>query len=512
MDTAPATPAAPVPAGPGRVVPMLEIDATLPAADGAADTLWSESVALVRGWIEGGTGAPAAGVLPHGGALGVWACAWEAEDGAFPGRCWSSEAALLAEPGGVRLLVQSGLRAAAPPRGVEPVVPGFVPLLADRFGLAGDGLALGPAAIGIGTDLSEQRFLDLLRDPARRHPLVVVSAADSSPQPRYLEEPADLAALLTGLAPVLSLGFRDAHRLTERLGKSWSVFHGGIRVYRPGFDPARDGLYDHPLILGRQLQSAEGRADARARLLAAVARVPAAPGAEPRLSPLQRARRLLPPADPPPPAPEARIGALEAERESALALAADEEARARAAHAALQEIRIENAALREKIRRLERRGAAGFAEPVSPLSPASYRDLAAWADEAFPGRLFLSAKARRALARAEFQDIALVCEALALLAGAYVEMKRSGGREAWAAGLLALHLGDEAIAASPAHHRNEEQYWCTHEGRDIFTDRHLKKGKSRDPRESLRIYYGWDEETQMVVIGHLPSHLTTTIS
>ncbi|MGC8470224.1 MAG: hypothetical protein ACP5NI_10000, partial [Acetobacteraceae bacterium] len=232
MDTAPAIPA-PAAAGPGRLFPMVEIDATLPAADGAADTLWSESVALVRGWIEAGTGAPPAAVLPPAGAPGVWACAWEAEDGAFPARRWSSEAALLAEPSGVRLLVQSGLRAAAPPRGVEPVVPGFVPILAARFGLAGDGLPLGPAPVGVGADLPEQRFLDLLRDPRRRHPLVVVSAADPSFPPRYLEDPAELAALLTGLAPVLALGFREAHRLTERLGKSWSVFHGGIRVYRP---------------------------------------------------------------------------------------------------------------------------------------------------------------------------------------------------------------------------------------------------------------------------------------
>jgi len=40
-------------------------------------------------------------------------------------------------------------------------------------------------------------------------------------------------------------------------------------------------------------------------------------------------------------------------------------------------------------------------------------------------------------------------------------------------------------------------------------DRHLVKGTSRDPRFCMRIYFFWDDEENVVVVGHLPGHLTT---
>ena len=34
-------------------------------------------------------------------------------------------------------------------------------------------------------------------------------------------------------------------------------------------------------------------------------------------------------------------------------------------------------------------------------------------------------------------------------------------------------------------------------------------GNTRDPRRCLRIYYFWDEESQMVVIATMPAHIRT---
>jgi hypothetical protein len=127
--------------------------------------------------------------------------------------------------------------------------------------------------------------------------------------------------------------------------------------------------------------------------------------------------------------------------------------------------------------------------------------------------LVLSSKAKRALADAMFNDLPLVCDALHVMAEEYVTMRRTGsGREAFEANLQRLHLRDEMIAASPQRHRREPQYLCHYEGQELFTDRHLKKGNSYDPRESLRIYYAWEPISEQVVIGHLTSHLETEVS
>lgn len=42
-----------------------------------------------------------------------------------------------------------------------------------------------------------------------------------------------------------------------------------------------------------------------------------------------------------------------------------------------------------------------------------------------------------------------------------------------------------------------------------FLELHLKKGTSKDVRFCLRIYFFWDEEIQLVVVGWLPNHLDT---
>ena len=46
-----------------------------------------------------------------------------------------------------------------------------------------------------------------------------------------------------------------------------------------------------------------------------------------------------------------------------------------------------------------------------------------------------------------------------------------------------------------------------HNGQRKKFDKHLTKGDGRDPRKCLRIYYFWDNETGMVVVGSLPYHL-----
>lgn len=40
----------------------------------------------------------------------------------------------------------------------------------------------------------------------------------------------------------------------------------------------------------------------------------------------------------------------------------------------------------------------------------------------------------------------------------------------------------------------------------------MNKGTQKDPCKTLRIYYFWDDEYQIVVIGDLPMHLDNSLS
>jgi hypothetical protein len=50
------------------------------------------------------------------------------------------------------------------------------------------------------------------------------------------------------------------------------------------------------------------------------------------------------------------------------------------------------------------------------------------------------------------------------------------------------------------------------EGQQYRLSMHLAGSPSRDGRYGLRIYFAWDEEQQLVVVGQLPDHLTNSQS
>lgn len=54
-----------------------------------------------------------------------------------------------------------------------------------------------------------------------------------------------------------------------------------------------------------------------------------------------------------------------------------------------------------------------------------------------------------------------------------------------------------------------DEYYVQYQGKKRKLERHLAKGNSKDPRYCLRIYFFWDDQDQVVVIGDLPHHLDT---
>jgi hypothetical protein len=57
-----------------------------------------------------------------------------------------------------------------------------------------------------------------------------------------------------------------------------------------------------------------------------------------------------------------------------------------------------------------------------------------------------------------------------------------------------------------------DAYFVMWNGRRRFMDMHITRGGGRDQRYCMRIYFFWDAESQMVVVGHLPSHLNNSLA
>ena len=150
------------------------------------------------------------------------------------------------------------------------------------------------------------------------------------------------------------------------------------------------------------------------------------------------------------------------------------------------------------------------ASPESqPTRVWKLNELAEWA-ALNSGRIVILPRAIAAARKSTFDDPAVVFAALEVLAGSFREVKaRSAPRDKAKQELDALGI-DIGGSVDPAH--ADDGYFVRWRGRRRFLDQHLKKGTSRDPRYSMRIYYTWDDELHMCVVGWLPGHLSNSLT
>ena len=82
-------------------------------------------------------------------------------------------------------------------------------------------------------------------------------------------------------------------------------------------------------------------------------------------------------------------------------------------------------------------------------------------------------------------------------------------REDFQKSLESLNLECSPSIAKDRAGAHGDEYFVIHRGRKCLLENHIKKGTSREPRKCLRIYFFWDAEEQVVVVGSLPGHLDT---
>lgn len=176
--------------------------------------------------------------------------------------------------------------------------------------------------------------------------------------------------------------------------------------------------------------------------------------------------------------------------------------------------REENRQLRHRLEclrlALERRIGGQQAQEI-PI-PDNYGDVAEWVSEHLAGRLVLHSRAIRGLKDARYEDPSLVCQCLMLLAHEYRNqcIGYDGANEALLAkvGELGVRF-DQSITRERAGEQGDDYFvrFPPGSGPKRFLDWHICKGSTKDDRLCMRIYLFWDDDTQQIVVGWLPSHL-----
>lgn len=454
----------------------------------------------------------------------IWAMRYDNPDASVNGRIWRTEAIIGAQDN----LALVGVRLTTITREwdiqVMRSVPRVVHDLAKSPGLIDYGVSLTATPTRIETPEDAARLVSLLEEPRRSRPVFVVAEDRDG---ATLVDVNQLASRTTGLAHVCSISYAAARALSEVLGSSLSVFGQAVRTYHPGFRRSEALFEEHPLATAAWLsrrfpdpkafvsmlanQSIDASvstggleerlpAFGRVRTWAAARRLEKA-----RLEIGNEAERLR--------LAEQKIVGLEDDLEAAESLYKEEYKRN-------EQLVVERDEEKRAVRRLRARIAyleaaleqPGVAEPLE--YPQSYDELEDWVNRHLGDRLTLLARAARAIKKAEFADVRLVCDALILLAGPYRDM-RCGlpeGRYKFEKERAAL-----SVEISPTGDRTSllqwrEEYVVRWNGERQFLDMHLKKGTSREPRNCLRVYFFWDDDTEQVIVGYLPGHLTTGAS
>ncbi len=375
------------------------------------------------------------------------------------------------------------------------------------------------------------RFRDLLLDNRRALPVLLLTQPNQGrlgiQTAPFLLNADELARKTCGIAHVATLPTDLGFRWTAMVGKTWSAFMGAVRTYRPGLSFEDDLPTDHPLAFAetimayqyKGLRSEEAFADFledQALLYSANKRVlwsPCLLYADAVRVRSERTRRETKDGAELVSLYEEELAALKGKVEKAEAEAQLFNDDAIAAERERDWYADENRKLRSQIDllryALEKTGED--ADRDIPL-PTDYEEIPEWAEEYLTGRLVLLPRAIRALKDARYEEPALVCRALVLLANEYrnMEMGHAGADDQFKSRCaeLGLEFG-RSITFERAGAEGDTYFvrYPSFSSEARFLEHHLRKGSSKDQRYCLAIYFFWDDKTNQVIVGSLPAHL-----
>lgn len=369
------------------------------------------------------------------------------------------------------------------------------------------------------SDEQLQELWRLICSPARRFPIIVVSELYPSSLEwapygsRYQVKPAALAARLFGSAGIAVLDHQAARRWTALFGREHAAFDGAVRTFYPiSAAPVIPG--DHPLILKgsiREYDAGErpGYPNFSAFLESGIARSVGRKFVnwdglffyDSAMVLLEECTRIT----------GRKRGRPKAEKSDETLL----EERYRATQKELSRLR-HRLHIQTPPEPQPPRPAKTPPRPAAP-APAqeqagSYAELNQWIKNTLAGKVYLHPRAERSLLKAQYRSVELIRQALALLAHEYRDC-RLGKMDDKIFRKKCQELGlsyRRSISLVRATAENDTYFidYPPEKPRRRFLKFKLSKGISHQPRYCLRIYFFWDAEKQLVVVGSLPHHLS----
>ena len=450
-----------------------------------------------------------------------------------PGRIWITDTQLTMEGNecifAVRLSVSS-LQSCS--ESVPFSLPYFVRKIAEAIGISdGEKFSTYPHIIETQDDV--KRFVEYLESADRSVPVVLLTPCNSLQEGTYgsfmLE--ADLMAQnLFGFAHIYKITKEANAMLDELVGRQWSAFNGAVRTYYPGLSFLESDMYQHPLLTRqaiaiRNIKDDDGidgcmyavkeyiqkfvkrriQWDKRNIQFYLAARQNKL--IEARQESAQSTEKLI----------ELYEAQLKQEQEKS-----DEYAALADSYAYDYETcKTENEQLRRLLGHLKNRvtylqetleAISGDADDQKVPLNGTYSDVSEWVEKYYPGRIMLTSRAIHSLKDACYSDTELVYKCLKLLATSYYDYKT--GHKTYQDFIQECKAVDSGLEergaiTDVAAGMEGDTYFVQYRGKRRMLERHLAKGSNKDRRYCLRIYFFWDAEDQMVVIGDLPHHLDT---
>lgn len=462
-----------------------------------------------------------------------WTARNDDADKAIPQRNWTTEIAL----GRTDACVLFGCRLNCVTHGRDaPVfssVPGLVRAITDGVCAYLDGRIVTPEPWSIESYDDVDRLIALLVNRERRGDVIVISAVqgDNNNAEVLPIDAARLSRDLRGAAHIAVIGPSASYRLTDEVGREFSIFDGGVRTFRAGLNFDADQPFDHPVATRRRIEEMENqRQGSVIRMLreSALRRTVTGADLEAELPSFAQARQMVSRAR--------RIQAqesgdtsdaellelaledntnLEREKEDIKAEfkgrleQANQERKQ--AEAELGEVKAQLRVAQHRIEALEFALENREFSP-EPDMPTSLEELPDWAEKNLSGSIVIHNRALRAAKKSAYENPPFVYQTLLALKRYYVPMRRNGGSEAKQAfdkAMAELGLEDTPSFAGSRAGEQGDEYFVDYGARKRVLDQHIKGSNSRDEQRGFRIYYFWDEETEQMVIGWLPSHLRT---
>ena len=463
-----------------------------------------------------------------------WAARLDDADKNVPLRTWVTEIGVGVDANGDVLF---GSRLTCTTRGTdEPFdrsIPRFVRAVLGSGEAELDGRQIRPTAQFVKDAQEVSELVSLLELPGRLGDVVVFSLPEGSDSAAdALGSPNAVQLAVQGVAHVYVISGSASFLLTDAVGKPLSVFRQAVRIYRPGFRSWVDEPSAHPLILparaetgGTERSQVLERWIVNQTLASSVHR----PHREERLPAFNTVRQLsaqlerttlkdaggsdtellrLFEED----NEQLRIE-LKEQREQYDGLLASADAEREAVSQAADTAKAQALERLNRIRVLEQRLAQlSKAEATAP-PPTSLDGFDEWCTENLVGTVELAGRAYQGVRKSEYHDPQFIYQALLLLRDFYVPMRLESSPVRRAAYQKQLgELGLEESATGEGTKYAADLYSVQYGGRRRPLDRHLKRSDSRDRRFGFRLYFFWDEESQIVVVGWLPSHLDNRAS